>query len=59
LKDIGEQQSVTMLISSHDLNHVTDVCDRISLLEHGEIRRDLATTPETLHELEQYFAAQI
>jgi ABC-2 type transport system ATP-binding protein len=59
LKEIAEHRNVTMLISSHDLNHVTEVCDRIALLEKGEIRQDLETTPETLHQLELYFAAQI
>lgn len=59
LKEMAEHRNVTMLISSHDLNHVTEVCDRIALLEKGEIRQDLETTPETLHQLEQYFATQI
>ena len=28
----------TFLISSHDQNHVTEICDRIFLLEKGKIR---------------------
>lgn len=46
----------TTLISSHDLNHVTDVCDRIILLEKGRIIKDLYTTENTLEELEAYFS---
>jgi ABC-2 type transport system ATP-binding protein len=46
----------TILISSHDLNHVTEVCNRIVVLEKGEIVKDIETTEETLMELESYFA---
>jgi len=45
-----------MLISSHDLNHVTEVCDRIVVLEKGLVVRDTQTTQDTLKELESYFA---
>lgn len=48
----------TLVISSHDLNHVTDVCNRIVLLEKGEIIRDIPKTPKTLKELEAYFSGQ-
>ena len=48
----------TLLISSHDLNHVTDVCDRIVLLEKGSIIKDTPKSPETLKELEAYFSTQ-
>lgn len=59
---LNEQQAarpVTMLISSHDLGHVTDVSDRIALLDGGEVVRDVRTTPDTLSELEAYFARTI
>jgi ABC-2 type transport system ATP-binding protein len=59
LKDLAARREVTMLISSHDLNHVTDVCDRIALLEKGVILRDIKTTSGTMRELESYFAAQL
>ncbi|MBC7400726.1 MAG: ATP-binding cassette domain-containing protein [Mucilaginibacter sp.] len=50
------KKGVTTLVSSHDLNHVTDVCDRILLMEKGKIIKDIATNSSTLSELEQYFA---
>jgi ABC-2 type transport system ATP-binding protein len=56
LKDINKSQGVATLVSSHDLNHVTDVCDRILLMEKGRIIKDIATSPSTLAELEEYFA---
>lgn len=55
VKDLAETQGVTVLISSHDLLHVTDVCERIVVLEKGEIVKDLETNRATLRELEAYF----
>ena len=56
IKDLAEKQGVTVLISSHDLMHVTDVCERIVVLEKGEVVKDLVTSKETLKELEAHFA---
>ncbi len=56
LKSLTENKEATVLISSHDLNHITDVCERIVVLEKGDIVKDLETSPETLKELEGYFA---
>ena len=55
IKELQEQRRMTIFISSHDLNHITDVCSRILLMEKGKIIRDLHTTEDTLKELEQYF----
>jgi ABC-2 type transport system ATP-binding protein len=56
LNDLQAQRSITMLISSHDLNHITDVCRRIVVLEKGRIVKDLATNADTQKELESFFA---
>ncbi|MFD0834713.1 ABC transporter ATP-binding protein [Mariniflexile aquimaris] len=56
IKDLAEKQGVTVLISSHDLMHVTDVCERIVVLEKGEIIKDLETNAATLKELEAHFS---
>ena len=56
LIDIKQQRQVTMLISSHDLNHVTEVCERIVVLEKGDIIHDIRTGDNTLKELEEHFA---
>ncbi|RKE98858.1 ABC transporter ATP-binding protein [Ichthyenterobacterium magnum] len=58
IKDLAEKQGVTILVSSHDLLHVTDVCERIVVLEKGEIVKDLATNTATLKELEAHFAGR-
>ena len=55
LREVHEQRRLTILVSSHDLNHITDVCSRILLMEGGKIIRDLHTGEDTLHELEEYF----
>jgi len=56
VKHLGTTHQVSTMISSHDLNHVTDVCDRIILLEKGIIIKDIQRTEHTLKELEDYFA---
>jgi ABC-2 type transport system ATP-binding protein len=55
LKDQNKNHGVTTLVSSHDLNHITDVCDRILLMEKGKVIKDIATGSSTLSELEEYF----
>ena len=55
LKDLNKNKGVTTLISSHDLNHITDVCERILLMEKGVIIKDIATSSSTLNELVAYF----
>lgn len=56
LKKLKQEQEVTMLISSHDLNHVTEVCERIVVLHEGKMVHDIQTHEDTLKELEEYFA---
>lgn len=46
----------TILISSHDINHIADVCTRIVVLEKGAIVRDIQKSEEALKELQNYFA---
>ncbi|UJP66922.1 ABC transporter ATP-binding protein [Mongoliitalea daihaiensis] len=50
-----EGSNTTFLISSHDLNHVTEICDRIVLLEKGKIIKDLHEKEQMLEELNTYF----
>ena len=59
LQEMRASRDVTMLISSHDLGHVTDVSDRIAVIENGQVVRDVETTEETLTDLEDYFAEEI
>jgi len=58
LKELQQKKNMCMLISSHDLNHVTEVCRRIVVLHEGEIVHDLETNENTLKELESFFAVK-
>lgn len=55
IKEFAASHGKTFLISSHDLDHVTDVCSRIVILQKGEIIRDVQKTNTTLAELEEFF----
>jgi ABC-2 type transport system ATP-binding protein len=55
IKNLGRDREVTVLVSSHDLIHVTEVCERIVVLNKGEIVKDIQTSKETLKELELFF----
>lgn len=56
LKDYSQQTGATILISSHNLNHTTDICPRIALLEDGKIIRDIDNINNSAEkELEAYF----
>ena len=55
IRKLAQDESKTFLISSHDLMHTTEVCDRIVALRKGEIAMDVNTSSETLKELELFF----
>ncbi len=55
IKDLASGHDKTFLISSHDLDNITDVCDRIAVLEKGKIVKDVQKTRTTLTELEEFF----
>ena len=55
IKDLSKYNDTTILVSSHDIQDVTEVCDRIALLEKGKLIKDIKTNKETLKELETYF----
>ncbi|AKK72381.1 ATP-binding protein [Chryseobacterium gallinarum] len=59
IKELAKQEGVTFLISSHDLSHTTEVCNRIVVVNKGLMVKDIQTNPETLKELEHYFAEQV
>ncbi|MDH3796825.1 MAG: ABC transporter ATP-binding protein [Flavobacteriaceae bacterium] len=59
IKDLASNQDITVLISSHDLMHVTEVSERIVVLEKGDIVKDIVTSEETLKELENFFSGTL
>ena len=56
IKKLATDRDITVLVSSHDLIHVTEVCERIVVLEKGKLVKDIKTSEATLKELEAYFS---
>ena len=56
IKNLTANSNITVLISSHDLTHVTEVCERIVVLDKGIVVKDISTSAATLKELELYFS---
>lgn len=48
-------QNRTFLVSSHDLNHIAEVCQRILILDHGKLVRDVENTEASKKELFEFF----
>ena len=48
-------QQHTFLISSHDLNHIAEVCSRIVILEKGELVKDVLREEISSEELVAFF----
>ena len=55
LQNLRSRKNVVLIISSHDLNHITELCDRIVVIEKGAIVHDLLTNEDTLQRLQTYF----
>ena len=56
VRDAGAR-GATVLVSSHDLDHLVGVCTRVLVLAGGRVVRDTPSTPATLAELRAFFAA--
>jgi ABC-2 type transport system ATP-binding protein len=55
LRKYHEENTKTIILSSHNLNHISDLCTRIVLLERGKILKDLSNSEEAMDEIESYF----
>jgi ABC-2 type transport system ATP-binding protein len=55
IKELADDPQVTILVSSHDLQHTVEVSNRIVVMQKGEIVKDILTSEETLKELETFF----
>lgn len=58
IREMSADTETTFLISSHDLIHVTEVCERIVVMNKGVLVKDIITSPATLQELEAYFSGE-
>jgi ABC-2 type transport system ATP-binding protein len=55
IKDFSAEHGKTFMISSHNLDNITDVCQRIVILEKGKVVKDVQKTESTLADLEEFF----
>lgn len=58
IKEMAQEKETTFLISSHDLIHTTEVCERIVVLDKGKQVKDIYTSEATLQELESFFSGE-
>lgn len=58
IRELSAAKDTTFLISSHDLIHITEVCERIVVMSKGVLVKDIITSPATLQELEAYFSGE-
>lgn len=59
LKKLADNPEVTILVSSHDLQHTVEVSNRIVALENGRVVKDIITSSETMKELEAFFSGEM
>jgi len=56
LQKYNAEFGTTVLLSSHNIQYVADICNRIIIIERGKIVRDeIGATPAIREELEKYF----
>jgi ABC-2 type transport system ATP-binding protein len=55
LQNLGKLQPMAIVISSHDLNHISKVCHRILLMQAGKIINDIAGGETAYTQLMDYF----
>ena len=51
IRKLRDQGDVSMILILHNYAHVFEVCDRVNLLQHGEITLDKPTSETSVDEL--------
>lgn len=55
IEEHSASENKTFLISSHDLNHIAEVCTRIIILDHGKIVKDVQRSEMSKEALVEFF----
>jgi ABC-2 type transport system ATP-binding protein len=55
IKQMAADKQMCILVSSHDINHVSELCTRILLMEKGAIIKDIKGGETAYAELVEYF----
>lgn len=59
IKTFNSEHGVSLLVSSHDLLHVSEVSQRILILNKGELIKDVRTSEITLDDLRAFFSEEV
>ena len=56
IHQVNQKYGTTVLISSHNLNFISEICSRVVLMEKGKVIKDMNNeNQEATHEMEDYF----
>ncbi|MDD2381036.1 MAG: ABC transporter ATP-binding protein [Mariniphaga sp.] len=55
LINLSQKESKIIIISSHNLQHISEICSRVVILENGRLIEDKKTDKNTFYELTQHF----
>lgn len=59
LIDLNKEKSSTIILSSHNLNHLADISSRVILMEKGVIIKDISNSIDSVSEIANYFTNQV
>jgi simple sugar transport system ATP-binding protein len=51
IRQLKARKEISMLLIVHNYAHVFEVCDRVNLLQHGEIAFDKSTSKTSIEEV--------
>ncbi|HEY1919967.1 MAG TPA: ATP-binding cassette domain-containing protein [Streptosporangiaceae bacterium] len=58
VNDLRDKGEVSVILIAHNYGQVLEICDRVNLLQHGEITLDKATKDTSLQELNDIVVAE-
>jgi len=58
VRDLKERGDVSVIIIAHNYGQVLEVCDRVNLLQHGEITLDKYARDTSVQELTNLVVAE-
>ena len=58
VRDLKQRGDVSMIIIAHNYGQVLEICDRVNLLQHGEITLDKASKDTSVQELNDIVVAE-
>jgi ABC-2 type transport system ATP-binding protein len=55
LKNIAKKFNTLIFLSSHDLNHISELCSRIIIMKNGSIQEDIINTKDYSEQIKRHF----